>query len=423
MCLAEVDDLYGGAEILSSEVPVGLEPAQCYSVYGAGPLTRMDDSAKIELSQCFDIIERVLNEVRQGACHLDLFRPAKHTDPVTREDVRPYEVYAKNLAEAATSIALFAFVEPPCLGVGEEVLISAGCGIQLIVFEKMPAASLEAVTPFLREVSRHENPEELRAISRMVRGISLCPAPGLVRFSDRYSLDQNFRRFWKMFGGQIVGEGVRHREVRAARWKDASRTLLRRRRIVGLSRGELAKVARCHSSLIKNLEEEPLVFSALSVENIARVLDPLGYDFEAAQDIQDGSAPSALRFGHPKHREYPLGEHNYKSLLKSHDELVYVEPEIRDECQRCQTECERDVCEKLWLDLRERTDLPAAIYVEGHWKVIPRPGLESDEDSSGLLFPPHELVEQTSYRCKVNMPESRAEWKTCWEEWKKAQGC
>src|SRR5687768_16114145 len=120
---ASVDDLAGALA-----KPVRPKDLPAYSIYTPSPLTGVSPKRRQKLHLLMNVVDRILKSDPHPKYDLSLYLPGTMTDPIVRNDLFPSEVYAKNLERIATSPVNFAFLNPRCHGVGQEIEISRGCG-------------------------------------------------------------------------------------------------------------------------------------------------------------------------------------------------------------------------------------------------------------------------------------------------------
>lgn len=390
--------------------PKGADPGwQEAKIYVATALTGVSSQLKQALNRETAIIDDVVRRIVIKGHRPILYSPAIVTGPESQPDLLPHEVYARDLREAATATSIFAFLAPPSHGVGMEMQIASASGIPLVLFDRVDHHPYPALDPpFLLEIPPDSNPEYLRPISRMVRGLSLSKRPALVRYTDRYDLRINFGRFWQTYGKQLLDQGEDSSNQRRVYWTHACHAILRRRRILFQSRDQLANQLGCHASLIENLEREARVFSALNVANILNLLQPLGLRFEQAKGEEEGD----ITFGSANTNEAPYPAEHYRAMKESHEALCQFVASTSDSTPLVGPW--EDEWERLWFLERSHLNLPPAVFVKDKWQLEdappPEPTLFQNSDADLALA-------QQSFR---GMPRTAQEWQQRWDQFKRA---
>ncbi len=365
-------------------------------VFISRPVTGLNPRKRRRMDWYAQDVATVFHRTLLAGLSIEVYKGGSFADPDAQDDILPAEVFNAVVDKVAGAAALFAFVNPPALGVGREMALADAGGIPVVMMMKTGVEKDGTVRPaYIEGLNGFTNPERFRGISRIVRGERLGGSYDVVLFGDRVTLQENLGSYLQTHGVPLLRRGLDEMR-RRANWKPDVDLMLKRRRLLGLDRRTFSAKARCHPGIIERIERNPLIMALLANSETRQLLKPLGFEFGCRVE-RSGAA-----FGTLPTTTFPMPEKTVRKLEIALDTLAtYL-------ASRANTDVDG---EDLWTNARERTRLPSFMFDGVRWNVVDRPGdSESQSSAQPLLFSEGASALEESYYTPI--PSTVFAWQT-----------
>lgn len=284
----------------------------------------------------------------------------------------------RNIARAEIAIA---WLSPREDDIGAWIASAHRGNLPVILLDRVPKPGGNAsVKPgYIENINQSSDPC-VKDLPLSVRGTSLTMSPSLVRYWDRYELEQHFRELWAGLGRNLVDHAYRARGNYRAAWGCVPSKLLERRRILGLSRQEVAALANCSPAHVAFLETSPLLFPMQTSFEQNGILDVLGL---AVQEVRPTAHKASAETPATLHKLKPAtmkiereiktipvpfnNDATYKMLAVSYRALEEL---AHPECEHLEAGFAASRFETIWNAERARRHLPRLVFANDEWVTV-----------------------------------------------------